>query len=109
MLFVDVLCCLSQFTKTNVIVERLKFIGIMATCELRGALKYRDGQTKAFTVKTEKNLTSMIIGIKKLNADISGVLTDLVLKERGNNKGDIQVDGKTGTYYLQLVLTLADG
>ena len=51
----------------------------------------------------------MIIGIKKLNADISGVLTDLVLKERGNNKGDIQVDGKTGTYYLQLVLTLADG
>merc|ERR1712071_237909 len=66
--------------------------GIMATCELRGTLKYRDGQTNEFTVKTDKTLKSMITGIKTLNVDISGVLTDLVLKERGNNKGDIQVD-----------------
>lgn len=80
----------------------------MATCELRGTLKYRDGDTNEFTVKTENNLKSIITGVKKLSADISGVLTDLVLKERGNDKGDVQVDGKTGTNYLQLsFLTLA--
>ncbi|PWS21068.1 hypothetical protein DKP78_25535, partial [Enterococcus faecium] len=62
------------------------------TCELRGTLKYRDGSTNEFTVKTENNLKSMITGVKKLNADISGVLTDLVLKEKGNDKGGVQVD-----------------
>ncbi|KAL2082010.1 hypothetical protein ACEWY4_021828 [Coilia grayii] len=62
----------------------------MATCELRGTLKGRDGQSSLFTVKIENNLKSMITGVRKLNADISDVLTDLVLKERGNEKGDIQ-------------------
>lgn len=81
----------------------------MATCELRGTLKYRDGNTSEFTVKTENNLKSMINGLKKMNANISVVLTDLVLKERGNDKGDVQVDGKTNDLTLQLTfLTLAN-
>ncbi|XP_038823909.1 uncharacterized protein si:dkeyp-55f12.3 [Salvelinus namaycush] len=67
----------------------------MAATEIRGELKYRDGLKKEIIVKTENNLTSMIVGIKKLNADVSGLLTDLVVQEQfcgGNDKGDLQVD-----------------
>uniref|UniRef100_A0A673K2J5 Si:dkeyp-55f12.3 n=1 Tax=Sinocyclocheilus rhinocerous TaxID=307959 RepID=A0A673K2J5_9TELE len=56
----------------------------MAACELKGELKYRDGQTNQFTVQVDGNLKSMITGIKKLNADISEVLTALVEQERGS-------------------------
>ncbi|XP_056621050.1 uncharacterized protein si:dkeyp-55f12.3 [Triplophysa dalaica] len=56
----------------------------MATCELKGELKYRDGQTNQFTVKVDDNLKSMISGIKKLSADISDVLTVLVEQEKGS-------------------------
>uniref|UniRef100_A0A671QUW3 Si:dkeyp-55f12.3 n=1 Tax=Sinocyclocheilus anshuiensis TaxID=1608454 RepID=A0A671QUW3_9TELE len=75
----------------------------MAACELKGELKYRDGQTnRQFTVQVDGNLKSMITGIKKLNADISEVLTALVEQERGsveNKRGSAEnstadVDGK---------------
>uniref|UniRef100_A0A8C2Q399 Si:dkeyp-55f12.3 n=1 Tax=Cyprinus carpio TaxID=7962 RepID=A0A8C2Q399_CYPCA len=64
----------------------------MAACELNGELKYRDGQTNQFTVQVDGSLKSMITGIKKLNADISEVLTALVEQERGsavNNTADV--------------------
>nr|XP_055042494.1 uncharacterized protein si:dkeyp-55f12.3 [Misgurnus anguillicaudatus] len=67
----------------------------MAMCELRGELKYRDGHTNQFTVKVDDNLKSMITGIKKLNADISEVLTVLVEQEKsstGNSKEDVDDD-----------------
>ncbi|KAJ8356303.1 hypothetical protein SKAU_G00190970 [Synaphobranchus kaupii] len=67
----------------------------MAACELRGELKYRDGEKKEFVVKTENNLKNILSGVQKMNADVSAVLTELVLREKGsveNGKGDIQVD-----------------
>ncbi|KAK2884222.1 hypothetical protein QQF64_015918 [Cirrhinus molitorella] len=67
----------------------------MAACELKGELKYRDGQTNQFTVQVDGNLKSVITGIKKLNADISEVLTALVDQERGsteNNTADVDDD-----------------
>ncbi len=67
----------------------------MAACELKGELKYRDGQTSQFTVQADGNLKSMITGIKKLNADISEVLTALVGQERGSAENSTaDVDGK---------------
>ncbi|XP_051510897.1 uncharacterized protein si:dkeyp-55f12.3 [Myxocyprinus asiaticus] len=67
----------------------------MATCELKGELKYRDGQTNQFAVKVDDNLKSVITGIKKINEDISVVLTALVEQEKGstgNCKGDVDDD-----------------
>uniref|UniRef100_A0AAY5K1T6 Si:dkeyp-55f12.3 n=1 Tax=Esox lucius TaxID=8010 RepID=A0AAY5K1T6_ESOLU len=58
---------------------------------LRGELKYRDGLTKEIVITTENNLTSMIVGIKKLNADVSRLLTDSIVQEN-LYKGDLQVD-----------------
>lgn len=67
----------------------------MAACELKGELKYRDGQTSQFTVQADGHLKSMITGIKKLNADISEVLTALVGQERGSAENSTaDVDGK---------------
>ncbi|XP_077075576.1 uncharacterized protein LOC143728648 [Siphateles boraxobius] len=56
----------------------------MAACELNGELKYRDGQTDQFTVQVDSDLKSLLTGIKKLNADISVVLTALVDQEKGS-------------------------
>ncbi|XP_057208373.1 uncharacterized protein si:dkeyp-55f12.3 [Triplophysa rosa] len=64
----------------------------MATCELKGELKYRDGRTNQFTVKVDDNLKSMISGIKKLSADISDVLTVLVEQEKGSTGNIKDVD-----------------
>ncbi|TRY57000.1 hypothetical protein DNTS_023917 [Danionella cerebrum] len=68
----------------------------MATCELKGELKNRDGHTNKFTVQVDANLKSIVSGIKTLNADISRVLTVLVEQEKGsgrNGKGlDNEVD-----------------
>jgi len=67
----------------------------MAACELKGELKYRDGQTSQFTVQADGDLKSMITGIKKFNADISEVLTALVEQERGSAQNSTaDVDGK---------------
>lgn len=66
----------------------------MATCELKGELKHRDGHTNQFTVKVDDNLKSMITGIKALSADISDVLTVLVEQERGSTGNSKDVDGK---------------
>ncbi|XP_035380260.1 uncharacterized protein si:dkeyp-55f12.3 [Electrophorus electricus] len=67
----------------------------MATCELKGELKYRDGQTNKFAVKSDNNLKSIIIGVKKLHSEISEVLTSLVEQEKGlngNGREDSRVD-----------------
>ncbi|KAK7150322.1 hypothetical protein R3I93_011543 [Phoxinus phoxinus] len=67
----------------------------MAACELNGELKYRDGQTNQFTVQVDGDLKSLLTGIKKLNADISVVLTALVEQEKGstdNSRGVLDDD-----------------
>jgi len=67
----------------------------MAACELKGELKYRDGQTNQFTVQVDGDLKSLLTGVKKLNADVSVVLTALVEQEKGST--DISrgvLDGK---------------
>ncbi|KAG1964512.1 mRNA 3'-end-processing protein RNA14 [Pimephales promelas] len=56
----------------------------MAACELKGELKYRDGQTNQFTVQVDGDLKSLLTGVKKLNADVSVVLTALVEQEKGS-------------------------
>ncbi|XP_072553431.1 uncharacterized protein [Salminus brasiliensis] len=69
----------------------------MAACELKGELKYRDGQTKTFTVRTENNLKSVISSVKKLSSDVSEVLTSLVEQEKcltASGNGDSRVDGE---------------
>ncbi|XP_036437834.1 FK506-binding protein 3 [Colossoma macropomum] len=68
----------------------------MAACELKGELRYRDGETKTMIVKTENSLKSLISGVKKLNSEVSEVLTSLVEKEKclsgDGNKRDSPVD-----------------
>ncbi|KAL6486462.1 hypothetical protein MHYP_G00058540 [Metynnis hypsauchen] len=68
----------------------------MAACELKGELRFRDGETKTITVKAENNLKSIISGVKKLNSEVSEVLTSLVEKEKclgaDGNKGSSPVD-----------------
>lgn len=64
----------------------------MAARELRGELKYRDGQTNQFTAQVDGNLKSIISGIKKINGDISEALTALVEQEKdstGNGRKDV--------------------
>lgn len=66
---------------------------------LRGELKYRDGVKKEIILKIDNNLTSMVTGIKKLNEDVSGLLTELVEQEKrcggGNSRGVETDDGET--------------
>ncbi|XP_037393298.1 uncharacterized protein si:dkeyp-55f12.3 [Pygocentrus nattereri] len=68
----------------------------MAACELKGELRFRDGETKTIAVKAENNLKSIISGVKKLNSEVSDVLTSLVEKEKclsgDGNKGSSPVD-----------------
>ncbi|XP_056115949.1 uncharacterized protein si:dkeyp-55f12.3 [Rhinichthys klamathensis goyatoka] len=67
----------------------------MAACELKGELKYRDGQTNQFTVQVDGDLKSLLTGVKKLNADVSVVLTALVEQEKGstdNSRGVLDDD-----------------
>ncbi|XP_066533730.1 EKC/KEOPS complex subunit GON7 [Hoplias malabaricus] len=67
----------------------------MAECELRGELRYRDGETRRFTAKTENNLKSIIGSVKKLNSEISEVLTSLVEQERAGATGSRKDGGDT--------------
>uniref|UniRef100_A0A3B3SMC8 Si:dkeyp-55f12.3 n=1 Tax=Paramormyrops kingsleyae TaxID=1676925 RepID=A0A3B3SMC8_9TELE len=55
----------------------------MAAPELRGELKYRDGDSREFVVKTEKSLQSVLSGIRTLSADVSEALTELVSQDGG--------------------------
>ncbi|KAG9344866.1 hypothetical protein JZ751_010557 [Albula glossodonta] len=64
----------------------------MAACELRGELKYRDGETKEFVIKAENNLKSILAGVQKMSKDASEVLTELVLQEKGSVGNDKGVD-----------------
>ena len=62
----------------------------MTTMELRGELKYRDGRKKELIMKTENSLPSLIVGIKKLNADVSVLLTELIVQEKLKGGSDDQ-------------------
>ncbi|KAK2864386.1 hypothetical protein Q7C36_003540 [Tachysurus vachellii] len=54
-------------------------------CTLKGELKYKDGRTTKFTVEAENNLKSIIEGVKKINSEISVVLTELVEEDSSLN------------------------
>ncbi|KAB5540127.1 hypothetical protein PHYPO_G00097750 [Pangasianodon hypophthalmus] len=54
-------------------------------CALKGELKGKDGRTSKFTVEAENNLKSLIEGVKKINSEISVVLTELVEEEKSLN------------------------
>ncbi|XP_071391703.1 uncharacterized protein [Centroberyx affinis] len=66
----------------------------MAAVTLQCELKYRDGLKKKIDVNTENNLTSMMAGIKKLNAEVSQLLTELVAREKLFSGGDCDDDEK---------------
>ncbi|CAL8392230.1 unnamed protein product [Gadus morhua 'NCC'] len=55
---------------------------------LRGELRYRDGVKKNIDVHIEGNLTSMIVGIKTLREQVSDLLTELTVQEKGSVAGD---------------------
>lgn len=57
----------------------------MAGCELRGELKYRNGDTKQFIVKAETNIKSILSGVQQLKDEVSVVLSDLVIQEKSEN------------------------
>ncbi|KAG7316286.1 hypothetical protein KOW79_019827 [Hemibagrus wyckioides] len=52
-------------------------------CTVKGELKCKDGRTSRFTVEAENSLKSVIEGVKKINSEISVVLTGLVEEEDG--------------------------
>lgn len=68
----------------------------MAAPVLRAELKHKDGTSSKFTVSAENNFKSLITGVKKLNSDLSVVLTSLVEEEKRlkGDKVDSHVDGK---------------
>lgn len=49
-------------------------------------LKFRDGQSEKISVKVQTNLSSLLSGIHELNANVSGLLSELV--EREKTRGD---------------------
>ncbi|KAI5610215.1 hypothetical protein C0J50_12067, partial [Silurus asotus] len=57
-------------------------------CALAGELKCKDGRTNRFKVEAENNLRSIIGGVKKLSAEISVVLTELVEEEKSAGSGE---------------------
>lgn len=65
-------------------------------CALKGELKCKDGRTSTFTVEAENNLKSIIEGVKKINSDMSVVLTELVHEEKSSraDKGEGRVHGE---------------
>ncbi|KAL4641848.1 hypothetical protein GN956_G10482 [Arapaima gigas] len=67
----------------------------MAACELHAELKYRDGRTKEVVVSCEKNLQSVLSAVRAVNADVSALLTELVVQEKGaagNGEEPLQLD-----------------
>ncbi|CAL8315537.1 unnamed protein product [Merluccius merluccius] len=60
---------------------------------LRGELRYRDGLTRDVDVEVQKNLPSLIAGIKTLSGRVSDLLTDLVLQEKRSETGDQVQEG----------------
>lgn len=66
---------------------------------VKGELKYKDGRTSKFTVETENNLKSIIEGVKKINSEISVVLTELVEEEKSLNaeRGECRAHGELTT------------
>ncbi|TSR99377.1 hypothetical protein Baya_12147 [Bagarius yarrelli] len=62
-------------------------------CALKAELKCKDGRMEKFTVDVENHLKSIIDGVKKMNAELSVVLTGLVEEEKSLNaeRGDRRV------------------
>ncbi|XP_060771748.1 calreticulin [Neoarius graeffei] len=52
---------------------------------LKAELKCKDGSSSQFTVETERDLKSLIEGVKKISSEISVVLTEIVEEERRSN------------------------
>ena len=69
---------------------------------LRGELRYRDGVKKNIDVHIEGNLTSMIVGIKTLREQVSDLLTELTVQEKGSVAGDKEELGSSGEDILIL-------
>uniref|UniRef100_A0A8C9RWP6 Si:dkeyp-55f12.3 n=1 Tax=Scleropages formosus TaxID=113540 RepID=A0A8C9RWP6_SCLFO len=54
----------------------------MAACEVRAELKYRDGTSKEFLQRCEKNLQSVLAAVRAVGMEVSALLTELVSQER---------------------------
>lgn len=68
-------------------------------CALKGELKCKDGRTSTFTVEAENSLKSIIAGVKKINSEISVVLTELVEEEKrlSAERGERRAHGELTT------------
>ena len=67
---------------------------------LRGELRYRDGLKKNIDVHIEGSLTSMIVGIKALREQVSDLLTELTVQEKGSVTGDKEDLGSGGEAFF---------
>lgn len=58
----------------------------MAAASVSAELKFRDGERKKISVTVQNNLSSLINGLRELNANASQLLSELV--EREKTSGD---------------------
>ncbi|XP_078518184.1 EKC/KEOPS complex subunit GON7 [Lissotriton helveticus] len=61
--------------------------------EIQGELSYRDGGKRKFLVPCDNSCKGLIVGLEQLKAEVSHVLSDLVLKEK-TGAGDQCVEGE---------------
>lgn len=54
----------------------------MAAVAVFAELKFRDGSTEKVRVNVEKNLRSLIGGVRELNGGVARLLSELVERER---------------------------
>ncbi|XP_075469221.1 EKC/KEOPS complex subunit GON7 [Ascaphus truei] len=55
--------------------------------ELRAELSGRDGTRRPFQVTCERTLQGMVSGLEQLKREVSAVLSELVLQEKGERRG----------------------
>lgn len=61
--------------------------------EIQGELSYRDGGKRKFLVPCDNSCKGLIVGLEQLKAEVSQVLSELVLKEK-TGSGDQSFEGE---------------
>lgn len=61
--------------------------------EIQGELSYRDGGKRKFLVPCDNSCKGLIVGLEQLKAEVSQVLSELVLKEK-TGAGDQSFEGE---------------
>uniref|UniRef100_UPI00398E9DA8 uncharacterized protein n=1 Tax=Pristiophorus japonicus TaxID=55135 RepID=UPI00398E9DA8 len=51
-------------------------------CELRGELSYRNGERQRFATRSPNTISGILGGVRRLQEQVSGALSQLVLQEK---------------------------